>query len=124
MFLMNRNLAIVFGVLAVSGTAGATGIIDDFETYGLGTFPSPPWFDAGALDPQPPVATLPSAMVVATLDAQGNPTQALSVRDEVALLSGIYFPVPFANNYSLAADIRVDRFNNNPSIPPPTSPCS
>jgi PEP-CTERM motif len=35
----------------------------------------------------------------------------------VSLLSGIYYPVPLSNTYSLAADIRVDRFNDHPTFP-------
>jgi hypothetical protein len=110
-------IVLALAIVAAHGTANATGIVDNFESYGLGTFPGPPWLDAGALDPQPPAATLPSAMVVATTDAFGNPTNALAVRDEVSLLSGVYYPVPVSSSYSLAADIRVDRFNNNPTYP-------
>jgi len=115
---MPHRLALILALsLAVGRTASATGIVDDFESYGLGTFPSPPWLDAGGFMPLPPASTLPSASVVSTLDALGNPTNALAVRDEVALLSGIYFPVPVSNTYSLAADIRVDRFNDLTTSP-------
>lgn len=106
---------ILFG--STAATARATGIVDDFESYALGSLPSPAWLDVATFDPQSPFSTLPSAFVVGTTDAFGNPTQALAVRDENALVSGIYSPVPVSDEYSLAADLRVDRFSNNPVGP-------
>jgi hypothetical protein len=109
-----RTTTIVVAALCALGPAAAraTGVSDDFESYALGAFPSPTWLDAGAFDPLPPVATLPSATVELTTDAFGAPTRALSISDQIALLSGIYQIVPVGRLYSLTADIRVDRFSN------------
>jgi hypothetical protein len=104
-------------VSAGAATSGATGIVDTFESYPLGTFPGPAWSDVATFDPQAPIGTLPSAFVVQTTDAFGGPTQALAVRDENALVAGIYAPVPVSSTYSLAADLRVDRFSNDSPDP-------
>ena len=114
-----RFHAVMLAVLLAGAPALAapTGIADDFESYGLGGLPAPLWLDAGGFDPQPPVAALPSATVESTTDAFGAPTQALAISDQVALLSGIYQPVPLSTRYSLAADVRVDRFNDAPTFP-------
>jgi hypothetical protein len=108
------RLLIVTSLLGAASMARATGVADDFESYAVGTFPSSQWSDAGAFMPIPPVASLPSATVVSTTDAFGNPTQALAVTDQVAAVSGIYQAVPLSSQYSLAADMRVDRYSNNP----------
>lgn len=108
-----RALLVTASLLAIAAQpANATSVADNFESYAAGAFPSPAWLDAGAFDPLPPVATLPSATVEVTTDAFGNPTQALSMSDQIALLSGIYQFVPLSRIYSLAADIRVDRFSD------------
>jgi len=104
-------------VTAGAATSTATGIVDTFEGYPLGSFPGPAWSDVASFDPQPPVGTLPSAFVVQTSDAFGAPTQALAVREENARVAGIYAPVPVSSTYSLAADLRVDRFSNDAPAP-------
>jgi len=48
-------------------------IIDNFESYGLGLLPSPTWLDAGAVLPIGRIPPFPSAYVISTLDAFGNP---------------------------------------------------
>ena len=88
-------------------TAAAT-ISDNFESYALGTFPSPTWSDVASV--QNLGQTLPSATVVATTDAFGNPTQAVAIRDELGSSRGIYAPTALGRFYSLAADLRVDRY--------------
>jgi hypothetical protein len=93
--------------------AAATGVVDDFESYVPGAFPSPTWSDAGGLFPEPPAATLPSAGVIATTDAFGAATQALAINNEVSLVRGIYQAVPLSSQYSLVADIRVDQYSVN-----------
>lgn len=98
--------------LGAAGAARAAGVSDDFESYAPGSFPAPVWLDAGAFDPLPPVAVLPSVTVAVTTDAFGNPTQAMAVSDQVALLSGIYQLVPVRRFYTLTAQIRIDRFSN------------
>ena len=48
--------------------------------------------------------------MVATTDAFGNPTQAMAIRDEWGSSRGIYAPTALGRFYSLAADLRVDRY--------------
>ena len=106
---------IVISALAVLlvTSAFATGISDNFQGYAPGIFPSPTWLDAGTVFP-PATQTFPSAFVVSTADAFGIPTQALALRDEVDPSRGIYATVPVSATYSLAADIRVDRYSDKP----------
>jgi hypothetical protein len=111
---MKRALASIAVILFALTGANASTISDNFESYALGTFPSPTWLDAGVpfADPRTPV---PSATVVATTDAFGNPTQALQIANTVSNSRGIYAPVAISTQYSLAADIRVDQYSNLPS---------
>lgn len=110
-------LLLAFSALGAT-PSGATGVADDFESYAPGAFPAPTWLDAGAFMPVPPVAALPSATVELTTDAFGNPTRALAMSAQVALVSGIYAPVSPSSFYTLAADVRVDRFSDAASAPP------
>jgi hypothetical protein len=105
------TFAVVFLALAA---ANAGTISDNFESYALGSFPSPTWLDAGAVqaDPRTPI---PSATVVATTDAFGNPTQALAVANAVSNSRGIYAPVAVSTFYTLSANIRVDQFSDHPA---------
>jgi hypothetical protein len=110
---MHRMMVVLALGLLVVTPAFATGISDNFESYTLGTFPSPTWLDAGTVLP-PTGQTFPSASVVSTTDAFGNATQALGLRDEVDPSRGIYANVPVSAMYSLTADIRVDRYSDMP----------
>jgi len=112
------TIAAIAAAIAIPAHAAPSGVADDFESYAPGAFPSALWLDAGALDPSPlRPATLPSATVALTTDAFGAPTQALSINDEVALISGIYQFIPVSTRYQLSADIRVDRFSNGTGGP-------
>jgi hypothetical protein len=109
---MKRILASIVVVMFALAGASASTITDNFESYALGTFPSPTWLDAGAVlaDPRTPV---PSATVVATTDAFGNPTQALAIANAISFSRGIYAPVPISSSYTLTADIRVDQYSDH-----------
>lgn len=101
-------------MLAHSLPVHAGTITDNFESYAVGTtFPALQWSDVGAVLPEPPVAPLPSATVITTTDAFGNATQALSTVGALAASKGIFAPVPVSLNYSLAADVRVDRYSDH-----------
>lgn len=111
--MMKRICVILIVGLCSVAIASATGISDNFESYAPGVFPSPPWLDVGTIFPDPG-QPIPSAFVTSTTDAFGNPTQALGLVDAVSLSRGIYFPVPVSATYSLASDIRVDRYSDKP----------
>jgi hypothetical protein len=116
----NRMVWITFLVLnALSTPSGATVFPENFETGTVGTFPSQ-WQDVGLndrlIDPIAPLSPVPSATVVNTTDAFGNPTKALSPVDAIARASGIFSLIPIgAPQYSSTADIRVDRFSDQPA---------
>lgn len=100
--------AIASALLFAPLLTAAAAISDNFESYTLGSFPSPTWIDVAAVENLG--QTLPSATVVATTDAFGNPTQAVAIRDELGSSRGIYAPTALGRFYSLAADLRVDRY--------------
>lgn len=110
---MIRTISLA-ALLAVSLFGGT--VTDDFESYALGAFPSPTWSDVGAVFNNGQI--LPSAFVVATTNAFGGATQALAIRDQLGSSRGIYAPTDLARFYSLAADIRVDRFADNSQAAP------
>jgi hypothetical protein len=56
---MNRALAGAALIFLALGTAHASTISDNFESYALGTFPSPTWLDAGAVLADPRTRTPP-----------------------------------------------------------------
>lgn len=66
--------------------------------------------------PQAPIPPVPSAYVFNTLDAHGNPTQAVTTVGNLATSKGIYTPVPVSNFYLLNADVRVDRYSDQPAF--------
>ena len=98
-------------LLFTAAVAGASPISDNFESYALGTFPSPTWSDVGSVFNNGQI--LPSATVVSTTNAFGNPTQAVAIRDQISSSRGIFAPTSIGRFYSLAADLRVDRYADN-----------
>jgi len=108
-------LAVMLAVLAPAG-AFATGISDNFESYALGTFPSASWLDVATVDPQIPIAPIPSGSIVSVLDAFGHPTQAFSPTSVLSSSKGIYQNVAAGEFYSLHADMRVDQYADHPAL--------
>ena len=86
-------------------------ILDDFETEALGEFPSN-WLDAGRIDPDS-TAPNPSAVVVTTTDAFGNPTQAVSILDAFAHSQGIYAVIGINPFVKISVDVRMDQYSDN-----------
>ena len=106
-------LIVMLVMVAHSLPVHAGTITDNFQSYPVGSFPAPQWSDVGAVLPEPPVAPLPSATVITTTDAFGNTTQALSTVGALAASKGIFAPIPVSLTYSLAADVRVDRYSDH-----------
>jgi hypothetical protein len=107
----NVRSAFVLGLLLliVPVAQAASFIVEDFESQTVGAFPSG-WLDVGQIDPAS-TAPNPSAVVVSTTDAFGNPTQALSIPDAFAASQGIYQTIPTSPFVNISADVRVDRFS-------------
>ena len=97
-------------VVAVSSAHSAV-IVDNFEGYAAGTFPSPTWSDVGSVLNNGQI--LPTATVVSTTDAFGVATQAVAIRDQVGSSRGIFATTNVGRFYALSADIRVDRYAAN-----------
>ena len=97
-------------VFAASSAQGAA-ILDNFEGYAVGAFPSPTWSDVGSVLNNGQI--LPTATVVSTTDAFGVATQAVAIRDQVGSSRGIFAATNVGRFYSLSADIRVDRYAAN-----------
>jgi hypothetical protein len=107
-------LSIAIALAAGVASASATGIVENFESYPVGSFPAPTWQDVGTVDPTPPISPVPSGTVILTTDAFGNPTQAFGTVSALASSAGIFQNVPVSSFYTLHADIRVDQYSNAP----------
>jgi len=118
-FSASRNAcALLCGVaLTTLASTASAQIIDNFESYALGSLPSPTWLDVGAVLPSGRIPPFPSAYVISTLDAFGNPTKAVATVGDLATSKGIYAAVPVSTFYLLRADVRVDRYSDAPSNP-------
>src|SRR5271168_996777 len=112
-----RVLQLAVGAAIAFGAphARATGIVDNFASYPVGSFPASPWQDVGTVDPSPPVSPVPSGEVIETTDAFGNPTKAFSTVSALASSAGIFQDVANSSFYTLHADIRVDQYSNAPA---------
>ena len=108
-------VTVVMACMAGAPSAGATGIVDNFASYAVGSFPSPNWQDVGTVSPSPPIAPLPSGSVISTTDAFGNAIQAFEPVSALASSAGIFQSVPVSSSYSLRADMRVDQYSDAPS---------
>lgn len=98
--------ALALAVIAAT-SASATTLSDDFEGYAPGAFPNPTWSDVRAV---PNTAPIPSAVVVATTDADGNSTQALQTIDAISPSKGVYAGVDPAAIHFAGIDFRIDRY--------------
>ncbi len=108
----------LLGLALLAGTgAHAATVSDDFESSPVGYFPSAQWQDAAGPDfsppnnayPQPPV---PSALVVNTTDAFGNPTRAVQIVDGLGSSKGLYAVDGIPALKTFQADVRVLQFSN------------
>src|SRR3990172_4364869 len=97
-------------------SSAASIISDDFESFAPGSFPSPPWLDAGTVAPTQPLPPDPSVTVVSTTDAFGAPTRAVSLEAAVSgTPQGIFQAIPTSPTYSLGVDLRIDAFSDGGS---------
>jgi hypothetical protein len=117
MFTYTAVLAALAVGSMIGGTPAQAQVVDNFESYAVGSFPSPLWQDVGTVLPDPPIPPTPSAFVTSTTDAFGNSTRALSTVGDLGSAKGIYTAVPLSNTYTLGADVRVDRYSDNPAYP-------
>jgi MYXO-CTERM domain-containing protein len=92
----------------------AAGLTDNFEATPLGSPAASPWLDATAFQPGAgyPVLPNPSATVVQTVDAFGQPTHALALVDAVGTPKGVYAISGEAPQMQVQADVRIQRFAN------------
>jgi len=93
--------------LAVNGFAFS--LADDFESYALGTFPSPTWKDLGTIMPDGSIPD-PSALIERKTTESNTQTHAVNFGDYYGYCSGIYAGTTVDRFYDLSVDVRVDRF--------------
>jgi len=113
----SSRLIALAALLASLATPAQAQVIDDFESYVLGTLPSPTWLDAGLVLPTGNIPSFPSGYIINTLDAHGNATKAVTTVADLATSKGIYASVPLSNHYNLHADVRIDRYSDHPQSP-------
>ncbi|MBV6457453.1 MAG: hypothetical protein HONBIEJF_00562 [Fimbriimonadaceae bacterium] len=104
----------LLATLAASAAAlSAHAIIDDFETYLAGTFPSANWEDASLIAPVNGPPPNPSCVVDKTTDAFGNGTLALHLDSTwVGASSGVWRKESIAAVTELTFDFRIDSFGS------------
>lgn len=108
------TLAAVASLLATPA-ARAAAIHEDFESFATGAFPSSTWTDSATLYPPVPgypTPPVPSATVVQTTDAWGQPTQALALVDALGSPKGANTVIGNPDGMVISADLRIDRFSN------------
>jgi hypothetical protein len=92
-----------------------SGSPDTFQSDSIGTFTytSFPtgWFDPAQVTGES-TSPQPSAVVIQTTDARGNPTQALATFPAIADSQGVYRLIDSANFYKTQADVRIDRLSD------------
>lgn len=103
-------LVLVIACLDGSAAAAPVGLPEDFESNMVGSFPVG-WSDVANVDPAS-TTPKPSAVVVSTTNAFGNPTRALATLPGFAPSQGIYRSIAPSNSYSMSVDVRVDRFSD------------
>jgi hypothetical protein len=112
---MKRLVSVVLGMVSTALAMSAISVPavgDDFESYAIGTFPAAEWLDVGLVNPDPPNPPDPSALIAVTDDPLGDPTQVLATLAALAPSQGIYRSVEVRAEYSVSADVRVDRFSD------------
>jgi hypothetical protein len=116
--IVRRRCAMLALVVACTGTPAAAGVLfDNFEGGPLGAVPAG-WGDIASFVPGS-TAPNPSATVVSTTDAFGNPTRAVATADmpvgtlpTTAPARGIYPLIAASSVYSTSMDVRIDRFSD------------
>jgi hypothetical protein len=108
---MHRVADFTAAILAVSCVALLAGgaqaaFVDSFESYPIGSFPSPEWLEAGPFDN--------ASIILETTDPAGQPTQALAIRDYIAPGQGIRRWIDLEPVYVVRALVRVDAFCDAP----------
>jgi hypothetical protein len=98
-----------------NGSTAFTGNPETFQQDSIGTFTESSfptgWLDVAQVTGES-TAPQPSAVVIETTDAFGQPTNALATLPNVALSQGIYRPIEPSDFYMTRADVRVDQFSD------------
>src|SRR3954468_2289559 len=95
-------LVLLVACLVGEAAAGPVGTPETFEGDAVGSFPAG-WSDVALVDPDS-TAPKPSALVVSTIDAFGNPTNALAPVAAIGSNQGIYRAISPSTFYSTRAD--------------------
>ena len=98
----------------VSG-ANAQSVRESFESYPAGGLPGGGWLDASERVEGHEI--LPTAFVIDTVDAHGQPTRAVQTRNVFGNSQGILLPIEEAPVQTIEVDVRVDETGNGASWP-------
>jgi hypothetical protein len=107
---MRYCCALMVTVGLMSGVAMGE-LVDDFESYTLGSFPGGVWEDARNYV-NGSTHTGDSASVIQTLDAHGNTTNAVQILDHVGTSGGLVSRVGRADVQRMEVDVRLDQFGD------------
>ena len=110
---MRTHRFALVGLVTLAQNAAAQPVLldDDFESYQAGSLPDGPWSDVTSRIDAPTVPS-PSATVIDTTDAFGNPTRALQTVDAIGTSSGVLAEFAPVAASRLSVDVRIDQFTN------------
>jgi len=95
-----------------SGSGGEPeGFGESFEDVLVGGQPGAPWLDIAERIDDPTVPS-PTATVIDTIGADGEPTQALQLQDAIGTSQGIFAEIDPAAHHRVTANIRVDQYTD------------
>ncbi len=87
------------------------GFGESFEDVLVGEQPGAPWLDIVDRIDDPSVPS-PTAAVIDTVGADGEPTRALQFQDAIGTSQGIFAEVDPADHHRVTANIRVDQYTD------------
>lgn len=113
------DIRYAIGVPLLLSMQAWAGITDNFESYGVGSFPGGNWEDARHYVDNS-THTGDSASVIRTQDAFGNLTNAVQIHDHVGTSGGLVSRIEEAAMQRLEVDVRLDQIANG-NVPSWTS---
>lgn len=84
---------------------------ESFEDVLVGGQPGAPWLDIVERIDDPSVPS-PTAAVIDTIGADGEPTQALQLQDAIGTSQGIFAEIDPAAHHHVTANIRIDQYTD------------
>jgi len=105
------KIEVFVGALMLSVGVVSADIIDDFESYTIGSVPGGIWQDASSFISNP-TNPGPTVSVIGTNDANGNATRAVQINDGIGSSGGLIAGVSTSATQRFEIDVRLDQQGN------------